>query len=68
MKATYKFNLPEQKEDHEIFLNANNYQTALWEIERLIRQWDRYDDREQIDISELKDAFYKILKDCDAEI
>lgn len=61
MKAILEFNLPEDAEEFDTATNAYNYYHALGEVEQYLRKLDKYDDRDNIPIEEIREMFYNIV-------
>lgn len=67
MKAIFKFNLPEEKEDYKTFSNAQDYKSALWELEQYLRYKTKYppdsvSDEELETYNKVREEFYRILQ------
>ena len=69
MKAILEFNLPEEKDDHDMALNGYKYKIAVGDIFDVLRKYSKYDDSlttEQYTlIDELRTKFNEILNDLD---
>lgn len=52
MKATLKFNLPEDQEDFEMANNAKKYYCALWDIKDAIRSMLKYSEPKEPELLE----------------
>jgi len=48
MKATYTFNLPEEREEHEHFLKGVEYDSRLLEIYNLARSYRKQEQDERV--------------------
>lgn len=68
MKHIIEFNLPEEKEELSVTMQAQRFHSALWDFSQQIRQWRKYDDLETIEIEKVSNAFYEILKDNEVEL
>jgi hypothetical protein len=42
MKAIFKFNLPEEQDEYQIFIDANKMQNVLWEMEQWLIKKIKY--------------------------
>ena len=42
MKAIFKFNLPEEQDEYQIFIDANKTQNILWEMNQWLRIKTKY--------------------------
>ena len=42
MKAIFKFNLPEEQDEYQTFIDANKMQNVLWEMNLWLRQQTKY--------------------------
>ena len=60
MNAILVFNLPQENEDFQVALNANNYKSAIWDFDQLLRSEMKY--------KELSDETYQAYKWCRAEL
>jgi hypothetical protein len=60
MNAILEFNLPQENEDFQVALNANNYKSAIWDFDQLLRSEMKY--------KELSDETYQAYKWCRAEL
>jgi len=66
MKATLEFNLPEDKEDYEMTINASKYYLALWHIKQELRSKLKYAElsEQEYEIYEkVSNKFNEILED-----
>lgn len=66
MKAILEFNLPEDKEEYEMTINASKYYLALWGIKQELRKQLKYAElsEQEYEIYEkVSDKFYEILGD-----
>ena len=59
MKATLKYNLPEEEKDFNMVCKAGDMASALWDIEQYLRQVDKYEKGD--DIEKIRAQFYTIL-------
>ena len=63
MKATLEFDLPEDRDQHDLAVNAIDYYTALWDIyTELHREW-KYGERDVVKLDRVYDRFLEIIKD-----
>lgn len=68
MKATLTFDLPEDKQEHNMAVNAGNYYCALWDIkEDLIRKYYKYGIPEELKnadvfLEKFREEFFQILE------
>lgn len=42
MKATFEFNLPEEQSEYDLYSNAPNFQSAIFEIQRHFKEILKY--------------------------
>ena len=42
MKAIFKFNLPEEQEEYQMFIDASKMQNVLWEMNQWLRKKTKY--------------------------
>jgi len=68
MKAILEFNLPQDEPDFIIATRAYDYKQALWDLNERFRSLEKYENVEEITISEVRDIFYKILQKNDIEL
>jgi hypothetical protein len=60
MKAILEFDLPEDNHDFQAAINGENYKSAIWEFDQLLRSEMKY--------KELTDETYKALDYCRKEL
>jgi hypothetical protein len=60
MKAVLEFDLPEDQDDFQSAINGNNYKSAIWNFDQLLRSEMKY--------KELSDETYKAYKYCREEL
>jgi hypothetical protein len=60
MKAVLEFDLPEDQNDFQAAINGNNYKSAIWNFDQLLRSEMKY--------KELSDETYKAYKYCREEL
>ena len=63
MKAILEFNLPEESQSFETANKAPKLYCALYGISQYLRKLRKYQNKTKIDIKELTDEFYSILKE-----
>jgi hypothetical protein len=66
MKATLEFNLPDDKEDYEMMINASKYYLALWNMKQELRSKLKYAElsEQEYEIYEkVRDKYNEILDD-----
>ena len=65
MKATLKFNLPEDEVEYKNAVKSSNMYTALWEIDQWLRSQLKYNDsltQEEYDTyQKTREEFYRII-------
>lgn len=44
MKAILEFNLPEEKDDHNLALNGVNYYCAIEDVRNILRRYRKYEE------------------------
>ena len=42
MKARIEFDLPEESEEHRIYINAQKWYSCLWDMEQRLRSYLKY--------------------------
>lgn len=42
MKAIFKFNLPEEQDEYQTFIDANKMHNVLWEMQQWLRKETKY--------------------------
>lgn len=71
MKATFKFDLPEEDREFKIFSQAQRAQSALWDISQKLRSWRKYHN-DFVDADDALDKiineFYKIINEHNIDI
>jgi len=60
MKAILEFDLPEDQDDFQSAINGNNYKSAIWDFDQLLRSEMKY--------KELSDDTYQAYKWCREEL
>ena len=60
MKAILEFNLPEENIEFRAAINGENYKSAIWDFDQLLRSEMKY--------KELSDETYKAYKYCREEL
>jgi hypothetical protein len=60
MKAVLEFDLPEDQDDFQSAINGNNYKSAIWDFDQLLRSEMKY--------KELSDDTYQAYKWCREEL
>ena len=66
MKVKFEFDTQSENFDYheyEVFNSAEEMVTALYEISNKLRGWEKYDDREAIPASEIKETIMKIINE-----
>lgn len=63
MKIIYEFDPYEDQEELKMFQKARDNLNRLYNIETYIRQLYKYDERDTIEIAELREKIYEILGD-----
>jgi hypothetical protein len=66
MKATMEWNLPEDSEEHKIYLSAPNYHSAIFDIQNYIRSMEKSDTPDNV--LKALDEVRQMLIDNDAYI
>lgn len=64
MKATLKFNLPEDQADFDFAIQGSNMYSALWDISQELRtlyKYEELDEKEWAMVERIRDKFYEIL-------
>lgn len=62
MKSVLEFNLPEEREEFELAVNAGKYASALWEIQQELRTIWKYEELED-NVYEMVDRIYTMVYD-----
>jgi hypothetical protein len=60
MKAILEFDLPKDNQDFQSAINGNNYKSAIWDFDQLLRSEMKY--------KELTDDTYKAYDYCRTEL
>ena len=65
MEATLKFNLPEETEEFETAVNANNYKNALSELNQYLRSESKWSsDENKSEIAQIvRDELYRLMSE-----
>ena len=62
MKAILEFSLPEDREEHEMHMNAGKFYAALWNLSEDIRQHVKHrDENETLTWDQVREWFYEKL-------
>lgn len=65
MKAKLEFNLPEEETDLRTALNGNKWESVLWHLDQKLRNIEKWENKETIDIDKVRDMIYDEMKDHD---
>lgn len=71
MKTTLEFNLPEDREELKLAMNAASYYVALVDLQDLIRARLKYGNPSEAELKiyeELRDDFHRILSNHDLSL
>jgi FPC/CPF motif-containing protein YcgG len=73
MKAIFKFNLPEDQDEYDVFIKANDMHQIIWEMKQWLRSHTKYapDDISDDTINALykcRDKFNELINDNNLEI
>ena len=68
MKHIIEFNLPEEREELKMTMQAGAFHSALWEMANQLRSWCKHSDETSVEFEILRDKFYEILKDNEVEL
>ncbi len=60
MRAILEFDLPEENSDFQAAINGDNYRSAIWEFDQLLRSEMKY--------KELSEDTYKAYEYCRTEL
>ena len=52
----------------KFYLSAPELHAALWELSQKFREWYKYQDREEVPITEIRETFSEILYDKDVNL
>ena len=63
MKVTIEFDLDEEKEEFEDFMNAEKSAAFIDNFGAHLRKLDKYSDEEMHSITELRDVFFDLKED-----
>ena len=61
MKAALEFNLPDDDLQHQQAVNAPGMALALWDFDQWLRSEQKYADREQIEVDELREKLREVM-------
>ncbi len=61
-KHTIEFNLPEEREELEMTMNAGKYYSCLSQLNSLLRKNYKYSDKQFVTWEEIGDIFHEILE------
>lgn len=60
MEVIFKFNLPDDHEEYEIYKQAEKMNLALWDFSQQLRAWYKHYDKDP-SLEEIRDKFHEIL-------
>ncbi len=68
MKVILEFNLPEDRDEHTLVVNAQNMYSVLWDIDQKMRSISKYNSENQSEevidaIDKLREDFWDIMTD-----
>lgn len=71
MKATFEFDLPEDKHEYDVMNQAPKMQRFLWEFSEQLRAWEKYghefkDSRDAV--VKIREEFYRLLNNYEVNI
>lgn len=67
MKATFKFQLPEEQHEFEKFLKAGDYSSCLYQIACLIRGKTKFSDQLPTDWVTVSQLIWEIFEDFEID-
>lgn len=62
MKATLKFNLPEEKSEFDIAVNSMGWALAIWDLDNFLRENIKYKEAGK-DYEDIREKLHNILDD-----
>lgn len=72
MKATFTFNLPEEQGEYNVFLQANNMHSAIFEFSNFLRaRWKHHEPPTESpgqEYDEIREAFITILNENEVRL
>lgn len=71
MKATLEFNLPDDKNEYEVVIQAPKMQSFLWDFSQQLRNWYKYhnDFKDGQDaVTKIREEFYRLINDHEINI
>lgn len=71
MKATFEFDLPEDKHEYDVMNQASKMQRFLWEFSEQLRSWEKYDHsfKDSRDaVVRIREEFYRLLNNYEVNI
>jgi hypothetical protein len=73
MEAIFKFNLPEDQDEYDVFIKANDMYSVIWEMKQWLRSETKYAPGNISDdtihaLYKCKDKFYELINDNNLEI
>ncbi len=68
MKVIFEFNLPEDKDNHTLVVNAQNMYSVIWDMDQLMRSHVKYNNDNLTDdvvdaIDKLREDFWELMSD-----
>lgn len=67
MKAALFFKLPEDQTEHTWALHAGSLYLVISELDNFLREKIKYEDQKQIDMQEMRDKLWEIVRENDCE-
>jgi hypothetical protein len=73
MKAILEFNLPEDRDDHELAINAGKYYSIIWDIDQFLRNKTKYAEQGTPEpftraMYEVRDELWKLINEHNLDL
>lgn len=66
MRATIRFNLPEESEDHKLALKSGKLRSVITEFDNWLRNLSKYENKTTVEIQEVREKLWAFIEDEDA--
>lgn len=63
MKAILEFDLPEENSEHRHAVNGQTYAICIWEIDKRLREMEKYEEKDVLEIDKLRELIREILEE-----
>ena len=68
MQANFTYNLPEEREEFELHMQASSFHSAIYEYDQWLRGICKHGDPKEFDAQACRDKLWESLKEYGVEI